>query len=138
MRAFLLTTLILTYVLSGLAQSDAGSLLANWQDESLSDTARLTALNAFILNSLLESDPDSAVRLADEGYNYAVRNELISAQGEALLIRGRAYNQQGQYEMAESDIMRSITIFDSLDQVVRLAESLSYLDEKVTEEVSFG
>lgn len=138
MRTHFLTTILLMYACYGIAQSTQNSSLAVWQDQSVADTARLAALYEFIVGSVLKINPDSAVVLASSGYELSAEKGLIEEQAEALLIRGRAYNQGGGYDLAEADILRGVAILDSIGARSSLAEGLLHLANLQLDRVQYG
>ena len=69
------------------AQPGQDSLYDVWMNQALPDTVRLTAYDSYIRAGYMHSQPDSAIRLADEMISYAQAAGNLSFQARGLYLQ---------------------------------------------------
>ena len=90
----------------GLAQND--SLYSVWKNENNSDSLRLDAYKIYIWNEYMFTDPDSALILSNELYDYAVKKKQYFFYGSALNHQAVALSILGKNESALSTYFKSV------------------------------
>ena len=99
---------------------DKDSLWSIWIDASLSDTARINALNEFTWAIYLYDSPDSALILAEKQYDFAVKKELDAWKPSALLIMGRVLDRKGIYTKAIQKYQEAVGYYKESNQISNL------------------
>ena len=99
---------------------DRDSLWSIWIDPSLSDTARINALNEFTWAIYLYDSPDSALILAEKQYDFAVKKELDAWKPSALLIMGRVLDRKGIYTKAIQKYQEAVGYYKESNQISNL------------------
>ena len=99
---------------------DRDSLWSIWIDASLSDTARINALNEFTWAIYLYDSPDSALILAEKQYDFAVKKELDAWKPSALLIMGRVLDRKGIYTKAIQKYQEAVGYYKESNQISNL------------------
>ena len=99
---------------------DRDSLWNVWIDLSLSDTARINALNEYTWAIYLYDSPDSALILAEKQYDFAVKKELDAWKPSALLIMGRVLDRKGIYTKAIQKYQEAVGYYKESNQISNL------------------
>jgi serine phosphatase RsbU (regulator of sigma subunit) len=90
------------------------SLWQVWNDAAQKDSVRLQAMNE-IAWGYLRINPDSAILLGQQQFDYAKSNQLLFWQSKALNTIGVGYTIQGDFPKALSYQFDNITILETLD-----------------------
>ncbi|WP_044210327.1 tetratricopeptide repeat protein [Flammeovirga sp. OC4] len=90
-------------------QSKADSLWSIWSDAGIEDTTRLEALLEHG-KEIIKKDTDSVFIIAEIGYQYAKKRNLLEYQSASLIVRGKALYRKGSYVEAEETFNKAITL----------------------------
>lgn len=85
---------------STLPQKTADSLWKVWNNKILPDTSRLNAIDVYIMDGYLFSQPDSARYYAKLYYDYAVKSNQATYAAKASNQQGVSYHIMGDYDKA--------------------------------------
>lgn len=97
------------------AQSILDSLWTIWADKTQTDTTRALALEDYIYEGYFNSNPDSAILLANQLYDF---NKAISYQEgkvNALELLGYLFFRTGDYPKAISHYQEGLTIAENIN-----------------------
>ncbi len=106
-------------------QQMADSLWQVWQDETLSDTLRLDALDAFIWRAYLFTQPDSAFYYAQMEYEFARNRGLKMQMADALNKQGISFAIRSDYENAIDYFVSSLKIKEEIGDLTGVANLLN-------------
>jgi len=107
------------------AQPNLDSLWATWSDINQEDTVRLDALNDFVWEGYLFSDPDSAFYFSQIELDFAKSKGLKSEMGNALQTQGVSFAIRNDYEKAIDYFTQCLEIVEEIDDKQGIASSLS-------------
>lgn len=104
------------------AQPGQDSLFSVWKDQTLSDTVRLTAFDSYIRAGFMHSQPDSAIRLADEMISYAKSAGNLSFQARGVYLQGNSSYILGDYFKALSLFSKSEELYRTIGDLQAVAD----------------
>ncbi len=105
---FLCTISFLSGAQTGDLDTEFDSLLTVWKDETKSATDRTIAFKKFIWDGYLFSDPDSALVLSKQMFDFGYRAVYPKAINQALTIAGITLTFRGDYKLATKYINLSL------------------------------
>ncbi len=111
-----LFVLLLFFQATLCSQSSLDSLYSVWQDESEPDSTRAIALNDYIYEGPFNSQPDSAIALANRLYDFTQEKGHDKGTVDALLLRGYVFSRMGNYPKALA----------SYEEGLKLSEKINY------------
>ncbi len=104
------------------AQSKKDSLWAIWSNEKIMASERLSALNDYVHQFYLYSDPDSSIYFIDKYYKLAKDKDLDYDIAQSLKLKGIVYSNIGNYTKSISYYHESINILKNNNQEKGLAD----------------
>jgi len=104
-----------------LAQTNLDSLYGIWEDDTKQDSLRAMALTDYIYEGPFNSEPDSAIILANELYEFTKKNNDKKSTVDALLLRGYVLFRIGNYPKALASYEEGLDIAEEIDY--RLGEA---------------
>ena len=116
---------ILSIAQPGPPQQMADSLWQVWQDETLSDSMRLDAMNTFIWRAYLFTQPDSAFYYAQMEYEFARNKGLQMQMADALNTQGISFAIRSDYENAINYFVSSLKIKEEIGDQTGVADLLN-------------
>ncbi len=117
----LLFIFIFCMSLSVSATENMDTLWIDWNNPNLSDITRLEALESYINESFLYTQPEKAFELAKIEYDFASKKGLEQYMGSALKIKGVAQYFLGDFQTALDFFKQALVIFEKL----KLPEQIS-------------
>ncbi len=111
----------------GFSQINKDSLWAVWKNESLHDTIRLETIKLLAWEGYGNTNPDSAIRLADLQFNLASLGKHKKYMASALTTKGLCYFYKGDYLKAIDLHHESLKIKQSINDYKGMAGSYSNL-----------
>ncbi len=109
------------------AEENPDSLLADWNNTSLSDTTRLEAISSYINEGFLYTQPDEAFKLAELAYDFALKKGLEQHMANALKLQGNSQYFLGNYQAAIGFFNRALALYNKLELPEQIATSLNGL-----------
>ena len=106
------------------SQNDLDSLRAIWNDESLADSIRALALEDYIYAGPFRTQPDSAVILAEELYQFTKRSKDSFGMIEALNLKGYSSFRVGKYNDALQSYQAGLDIAEKTGDTTGAANIL--------------
>lgn len=100
------------------------SLYSVWQDQSQTDSNRVTAYIYYIFKGYLFSRPDTAVILADALHTFAKAQQYPKASAKAYNLQGIANDVQGSYPRALEFYQKSLVIYEEIGDKNGISSSL--------------
>jgi class 3 adenylate cyclase len=124
-----LTVIICTFLFQqiGFSQINKDSLWAVWKNESLHDTIRLETIKLLAWEGYGNTNPDSAILLADLQFNLASLGKYKKYMASALTTKGLCYFYKGDYLKAINQHQESLKIKQSINDIKGMAGSFSNL-----------
>jgi len=114
MRKTVLPLFLLLAVVATQAQTNLDSLYAVWQNETLSDSSRVTAYKEYIGNGFLFSNPDTAIILSQALLTYGKQHNYPRASANAYNLMGLSNSVKSDYPKALDYFQRSSKIFEEI------------------------
>ncbi len=111
-KALFNLVLVLFSLMPCMGQEPSDSLWKVWEDTKQPDTTRLEALHTYILNEVLDSDPERAIELAQLQLNYTSGKNLPKAMGNAYNIKGRYFFYKGELDSALVNFERALSNYE--------------------------
>ena len=108
-----------------LCQPDIDSLNAKWNNNSLPDSIRLSALKDIAWKGYLFSQPDSAYIIAQIQYDYAQERGLEGQMADALNTQGVSFALRGNPETALEYYEQSLAIWKKIGDKEGISNSLN-------------
>ncbi len=109
------------------AEENLDALWADWSNPNLSDTTRLEALESYINQGFLFSQPEKAYELAKIEFDFASKKGLEKYMGSTLKTQGVAQYILGNYQKAIDFYNQALVIFNKLKLPEHIANSLNNL-----------
>lgn len=97
------------------AQTKTDSLLMLWENQSNSDTLRAIAFIDFIYDGYFNTQPDTAIILADSAYHFSEYINYEIGMVDALNLSGLLYFRVGNYPMALKSYNKGLTISERIE-----------------------
>jgi signal transduction histidine kinase len=116
---------LLTAAQSSLPPQIADSLWEIWQDETQADTTRLEAMDEYIWNGYLFTQPDSAFHYAQLEYEFAKSKGLKTQMADALNAQGISFAIRGNYDSAIDYFIKSLKIKEEIGDQEGIANLLN-------------
>ncbi|MDC6389388.1 adenylate/guanylate cyclase domain-containing protein [Maribacter sp. PR1] len=117
--------LVLTCLQGSLfAQSRLDSLFDVWEDSNKPDTIRAIALGDYIHDGPFNSNPDSAIVLADKLYDFTKKINYPKGTVDALNLRGYLFFRTGNYPLALSSYREGLSITEEINYKIGTADIL--------------
>jgi class 3 adenylate cyclase len=91
------------------AQIQLDSLYAVWLDSSQSDSLRSVAYEAYIHDGYIESDPDTALLMADELILFGIERNYDRAESFGYTIKGYGFYQKSDFSQALVNFKRALS-----------------------------
>jgi len=114
MKKLSLLSIILFSIHNLKAQSNLDSLWNIWQDTTHADTARLNAIQDYIWDGYMFSQPDSAFYFAQLQYDFAKSKDLKNYIAFALNTLGVSYHARSNYTIALEYFQKSLVIREEI------------------------
>lgn len=106
------------------AQSRLDSLFDVWEDSNKPDTIRAIALGDYIHDGPFNSNPDSAIVLADKLYDFTKKINYPKGTVDALNLRGYLFFRTGNYPLALSSYREGLSITEEINYKIGTADIL--------------
>ena len=106
------------------AQSTMDSLYGVWEDKNKSDSARAIALTDYIYEGAFNNQPDSAITLANQLYEFTIKTSYEKGTVDALILRGYVFFRIGNYPKALSSYKEGLYIAEKIDYKLGAADIL--------------
>jgi class 3 adenylate cyclase/tetratricopeptide (TPR) repeat protein len=124
MKRLILIILISFSGLSLKAQPNLDSLWSIWNDQTQPDSSRLKAMDVFVSEGYLYSQPDSAFYYAQLQYKFAQSKGLKADMADALITQGISFDVRGEYAQALKYYQSSLDINEETGNDWGIASSL--------------
>jgi signal transduction histidine kinase len=112
---------------NAIGQTNSDSLLAIWEDESQSDSIRISCFEDYILNDIIYSHPDSAIRLADQLFNFSRERNNHRGLGISYYLKGKAFYIIGVEALALDFFQQSLKLNEEIENSEGVANCLNSL-----------
>lgn len=96
------------------AQTKLDTLYGIWEDDSKSDTIRANALADYILDGFFRTQPDSAVILLNQLFQFSERVDYKIGMVDALVTLGYTHFRMGNYPKALATYERGLEIAEEI------------------------
>lgn len=103
-------------------QSDAIEMLQSELRENREDTARSVIISR-LAAAYLETDPDKALRYAEESHRLAVKSEFLYGQAFARYQKGRIFLRKKSYAEARQENAKSLELFTRINHRGGMADN---------------
>ena len=110
---FLFCILLLNF--NSFSQTALDEYYAIWEDESLTDSERVSAFKNYIWNGFLFRQPDSAFHLAEQLISSSQEKEYFMGEAMGIELRGMCRFFMGDPTRALEDMYNALDIFKGLD-----------------------
>lgn len=117
--------LLLAFGFLAQSQTNLDSLWKVWNNTNKHDTVRLKALNTFIVEGTLYSNPDSALKLSDISFNYAKKKGLKYNMAKAHNLIGSANIYLGNLNDALKNFEGSLELMEEIKNKEGIANALN-------------
>lgn len=110
--------LIILIAFSGLclkAQSNLDSLFTVWEDATYPDSIRTQAFSDYIFEGYINSDPDNAILLTNQLFEFTQNANYKIGSVDALTSLGYTYFRIGEYFKALDAYQRGLKIAEEID-----------------------
>jgi tetratricopeptide (TPR) repeat protein len=133
-RLFLLWFASIGLALS--AQINADSLCSAWEDASLPDTLRLSAVHGLSI-IVSKQNPDSARALATQALGFAQKIGNTQWQGKALTVIGLTWRGQSDYAKAMQYYEQSIPLLEAAQDRSALSDTYKNMGDVYRLQINF-
>lgn len=116
--------LLLFFQVVSSAQTKLDSLYSVWEDTNKPDSTRAIALSDYIYEGAFNSQPDSAITLANELYAFTKKNSYERGTVDALTLRGYVFFRIGNYPMALASYKEGLDIAEKIGYKLGTADLL--------------
>ena len=106
------------------SQTDLDSLYSTWENEKISDSIRAFALTDYIYDGFFSSQPDSALILTHQLYQFTKETKNEKGLIEALTLRGYIQFRMGNYSKALASYEEGLEIAEKIDDKLSAADIL--------------
>ncbi|NPD45519.1 adenylate/guanylate cyclase domain-containing protein [Lentimicrobium sp. S6] len=121
-KTLFLLLLLIAFNIKG--QHHLDSLWAVWKNPSIEDTMRALALMDYIWKGPLNNQPDSAILLNQELYEFSHQIGFLRGKVDAMEQNGYMYFRLGKYPQALESYNHALRLSDSIDYQLRSADIL--------------
>jgi serine phosphatase RsbU (regulator of sigma subunit)/TPR repeat protein len=110
----------------GIPKGQAGldSLFAVWEDKSQADSIRAEAFIDYIYDGYFNSQPDSAIVLADQLLKFSQKTEYKIGMVDVLSLSGYLFFRVGNYPKALDSYQRGLKISEEINDKIGTASIL--------------
>ena len=115
--------ILLLYPICLVAQYQSDSLYQIWEDKSLADTTRCEAIYRLIRKD--NENVDTTLHLIQLYYDFAKKNRVSYRVGQALELKGTAYDTKRKYFEALELHEQALEIFETLGRKKAISNSLN-------------
>lgn len=109
------------------AQAKLDSLYNLWQDQNNPDSTRAIALEEYIYEESFNSQPDSALVLANRLYEFTKEKGYDEGTVDALILRGYVFFRMGNYPNAFSSYEEGLIVSEKINYKLGTADILSLI-----------
>ncbi len=102
--------------------SQLDSLFQVWQDDTKPDSVRLAAFDTYLRKGFMRSQPDSAMKLADQMMDYAKTINNLSYQARGEYLKGNCQYLAGKYFNALKHYATSEKLYETISDGQALAD----------------
>ncbi|MEH6779803.1 adenylate/guanylate cyclase domain-containing protein [Maribacter arcticus] len=106
------------------SQTELDSLYSTWENEKISDSIRAFALTDYIYQGFFSSQPDSALILTHQLYQFTKETKNEKGLLEALTLRGYIQFRMGDYSKALSSYEEGLELAEKIDNKLGAADIL--------------
>ena len=106
------------------SQTELDSLYSTWENEKISDSIRAFALTDYIYQGFFSSQPDSALILTHQLYQFTKETKNEKGLLEALTLRGYIQFRMGYYSKALSSYEEGLELAEKIDNKLGAADIL--------------
>ena len=106
------------------SQTDLDSLYSTWENEKIPDSIRAFALTDYIYDGFFSSQPDSALILTHQLYQFTKETKNEKGLIEALTLRGYIQFRMGNYSKALASYEEGLEIAEKIDDKLSAADIL--------------
>tara|TARA_R110002051_G_scaffold4683_4_gene25986 strand:- start:22934 stop:24883 length:1950 start_codon:yes stop_codon:yes gene_type:complete len=106
------------------SQTELDSLYSTWQNEKISDSIRAFALTDYIYDGFFSSQPDSALILTNQLYQFTKETKNEKGLIEALTLKGYIQFRIGNYSKALASYEEGLEIAEKIDDKLGAADIL--------------
>lgn len=106
------------------SQTELDSLYSTWENEKISDSIRAFALTDYIYQGFFSSQPDSALILTYQLYQFTKETKNEKGLLEALTLRGYIQFRMGYYSKALSSYEEGLELAEKIDNKLGAADIL--------------
>lgn len=124
MKRKILFLLLLLMAFNIKGQNHLDSLWAIWKNPINEDTIRAMALMDYIWAGAFNNQPDSAIILNQQLYDFSHQIGFLSGKVDALEQNGYMYFRLGKYPQALDSYKSALSLSDSIDYQLRSADIL--------------
>lgn len=100
------------------------SLYTVWEDKNKPDSTRSFAFTDYIYAGAFNSQPDSAITLANELYTFTKKNSFDKGTVDALILGGYVYFRMGNYPKALASYKEGLDLAEKIDYKLGIANLL--------------
>ncbi|NQV52089.1 MAG: tetratricopeptide repeat protein [Flavobacteriales bacterium] len=122
---FFMSALLFALAIQAQTQANLDSVYTVWQDETQSDSVRVSAFQKYTWNGFLYSKPDSAMRLAEDLHSYAKAHNYPKAAASGFIIQGASNHIKGNYPLALDYNEKALKIQEEIGYKKGMAISLN-------------
>ena len=97
------------------AQTTLDSLYSVWEDKNKPDSTRAMAFSDYIYEGAFNSQPDSAITLANKLYAFTKKTSYEKGTVDALILRGYVFFRIGNYPKALASYKEGLDIAEKID-----------------------
>jgi adenylate cyclase len=97
------------------SQTELDSLYSTWENEKISDSIRAFALTDYIYQGFFSSQPDSALILTHQLYQFTKETKNEKGLLEALTLRGYIQFRMGDYSKALASYEEGLELAEKID-----------------------
>lgn len=125
MTRILFAISILIIAQSSFCQPNPDSLYAVWKDNTANDTNRLQAVRSYMRITLLFTEPDSCIQIAEQQFQFAKKIGYAMYMADARNTQGIANAIQNKFDLAIDDYMEALKIHEKNGDVKGQASLLN-------------
>ena len=106
---------------------DKDSLLHIWENPSMADSTRMSAMYQLIDKHYKVKDPDSARQYSELLYQMALEKKSVTYQAKAQMLQGYAAMYLGNYEDAMIYTSKALALFEELEDLKGMSAAYNVL-----------
>lgn len=117
--------LIFSLFMASAQAQNPDSLFKVWENKRLPDTTRLNAMQQFIFEKHMLTQPDSAFYFAQLQYDFAKKKGHKKQMGEALSTQARVYFMRGEVDRSIDALKTALNTFKEIKDKKNVARALN-------------